>query len=150
QHVAALLLEHCSRLDDAKGGFPDALRAHGKSDDGQRRDGQAPAAALRKQTALPAAVAGRVDRLGGAAAPPSKAPERLKPNQRQLRYILNHHDALHIDGSAAAWLRPVSVRLRKDGCIYDERRYDPNSASRPKEQRPRFLTDDHLAILSDL
>jgi superfamily II DNA or RNA helicase len=151
KHVAALLLEHCSRLEEMEDAVPDALRAHfGKGDHGSRRVGQAPAAALPQQIALPAAVTAWVDRLGAAALPPGNAPERFKPNQRQLRYILNHHDALHSDRSAGAWLRPVSVKLRKDGGIYEERRYDPNNASRPKEQRPRFLTDDHLAILSDL
>ena len=67
------------------------------------------------------------------------------PNQRQLRYVLNHED-----GCAQASLvriRPVTVRLRKDGSATDEKPYDPENVMRPKEQRARFLTEvdcDHL------
>ena len=69
-------------------------------------------------------------------------------NQRQLRYVLNHED-----GCAQASLvriRPVTVRLRKDGSATDEKPYDPENVMRPKEQRARFLTEVDCNHLRDV
>src|SRR5262245_53351840 len=102
KHVAAVLLEHCARLDKTEAPPPDPQTA---------------ALAGSEHMALPKAVADWIDRLGAAVAPPDTAPRTLKHNQRQLRFILNHADAPTSDAGAAAWIRPVSVRFKKDGAI---------------------------------
>jgi superfamily II DNA or RNA helicase len=143
KHVVAVLLERLSDLEEADTGS-------GPFGAGMPQ----PAADAGPQPlALSTAVAGWLDRLA-AAAPQAPAPagiEACKPNLRQLRFILNHRDAIRSSGSAAtAFIRSVSVRLRKDGAFHDEKLYDPNNALRPAEQLPQFLTEDDLAILRDL
>ena len=139
KHVAAVLLEHCARLKEMAAAPPRAQSI-----------AQAPATAVPQPWRLPAAVADWIDRLGAAVAPTAKAQIAYKPNQRELRFVLNHREALPGDGSAAALIRAVSVRLKKDGSIFDERRYDPNIAFMPKVNLPQFLTEHDLAILGDL
>ena len=138
KHVAALLMEHLAALDETDAA-PDAGRA------------PPPAASVPDRMALSEKVAGWLDRLTSAAVP-AVAPgaEVFKPNQRQLRYILNHRDAPAGGGAAAALVRAVSVKFKKDGGFHDEKRYDPNNATRPELQLPQFLTADDIAILRDL
>jgi superfamily II DNA or RNA helicase len=138
KHVAAVLLEHCSRLKHVEAASPDP-----------RADGHVAAAA--QATRLSADVTAWIDRLGEAIAPTAKAQSEHTPNQRELRFVLNPRDALPRGASAAAALiRAVSVRLKKDRSIFDERRCDPNIASRPATQLPQFVAVDDLPILRDL
>jgi hypothetical protein len=44
----------------------------------------------------------------------------------------------------------VTARLRKDGSVTDEKPYDPENVTRPKEQRARFLTETDCNHLRDL
>jgi hypothetical protein len=44
----------------------------------------------------------------------------------------------------------VTVRLRKDGSVTDEKPYDPENVARPKEQRARFLTETDCNHLRDI
>ena len=88
KHVVAVLLEHCNRLRQKEGLFLAA-----------QSDGQGTAAAS-QPAQLPAAVTEWIDRLGAAVAPVSKTQSGYKPNQRELRFVLNPRDALPGDGSA--------------------------------------------------
>src|SRR5258705_4930501 len=152
KHVGALLLEHCSRHAGEADGSPVNVRRADMANRGYdpSRNEQASNAAFPQEKVLAGTVADWLDRLVLAGSPRDDAREMFKPNQRQLRYVLNHRDAPRGRESATAWLRPVSARLRKDSSIFEERRYDPNNVSRPKEQRPRFLREEDLAILRDL
>jgi hypothetical protein len=47
-------------------------------------------------------------------------------------------------------IRLVTVRLRKDGSVTDEKPYDPENVTRPKEQRARFLTETDCNHLRDI
>ena len=138
KHVVAVLLEHCNRLRQKEGLFLAA-----------QSDGQGTAAAS-QPAQLPAAVTEWIDRLGAAVAPVSKTQSEYKPNQRELRFVLNPRDALPGGGSAAPRIRAVTVRLKKNGSFFDERRYDLNVAFMPRANHPQFLTADNLAILGDL
>ena len=132
KHVAALLMEHLAALDET-----DAESA--------------PPPPASVPVALSEKVAGWLDRVTSAAAPPvPRGAEVFRSNQRQLRYILNHRAAPAGAGSEAALVRAVSVRLKKDGGFHDEKRYDPNNATRPEIQLPQFVTADDTAILRDL
>ncbi len=79
---------------------------------------------------------------------PARSDRPINPNDRQLRYVLNHENST--GGSALPRIRPMTVRLRKDGSIADEKEYDPENVTRPKEQRARFLTEADCNHLSDL
>ena len=138
KHVAALLMEHLAALDETDAA-PDAGRA------------PPPAASVPDRMALSEKVAGWLDRVTSAAVPPvPRGAEVFRPNQRQLRYILNHRAAPAGAGPGAALVRAVSVRLKKDGGFHDEKRYDPSNATRPGVQLPQFVTADDIAILRDL
>ena len=154
KHVVALLLEHCSRLEEAGEELDPAPVTDSAEVAAPQQQPEQVAAGGPQQTALSAAVAGWLDRLAAAATPPPVAPDGAayapEPNQRQLLYVLNHHDALPGGSAALARVRPVSVRLKKDGGVGDEKRFDIGNALRPKEQRARFLTEDDVAILRDL
>jgi superfamily II DNA or RNA helicase len=157
KHVAALLLEHLSNLTEAASApILTATIADPPTDATSLSAGNAPqsppAVTAPQPMGLSAAVAGWLDRVAAAAAPqpPEAGAEAYKPNQRQLRYVLNHREAAHRRGPTAALVRPVSVRLRKDGSHYEEKRYDPNIVARPQAQLPQFLTQDDVAILRDL
>src|SRR5690606_6955686 len=104
-----------------------------------------------QQAGLSAAVAGWLDRVAQAVAPPGAGTpgSKPRPNQRHLYYVLDHSNAPTGDG-AAARVRPVSVRLRKDGSVAEEKPYDIENAFRPQAQRASFLTEDDIAILGDL
>ncbi len=145
KHVVAVLLEHWNRLKQQEGLF---RAAQSTPESAAESAGQGTSAAS-QPAQLPAAVAAWIDRLGAAVAPLAKAQGSHRPNQRELRFVLNHWGAPRGSG-AAAWVRPVSVRLKKDGGIFDEKRYDPGQASRPREQLPQFLTADDIAILGDI
>jgi SNF2-related domain/Helicase conserved C-terminal domain len=125
----------------------------------------APASGRAKTETLPAAlrttsgqrcatisqpVAGWLDRLALATAPPVIDERRYRPQQRRLLFILNHEDAGVASGVPLARIRPVTVRVRKDGSVTDEQSYEPENAMRPKEQRARFLDEIGLNILCDL
>ena len=104
KHVAALLMEHLAALDE--------------TDEAPRRREVLfrPLPPSRTRWRCPTTVAGWLDRVAAAAAPPAvPGAEVYKPNQRQLRYILNHRDAVAGAGAAAALVRSVSVKLKKDG-----------------------------------
>ena len=137
KHVAAMLLEH----------LPPSIR---RTRNATPRMGFAP---CRRRPAATAAVhsGGRLARprgSGGRAAGCARcrgrqtqpAPAALHPQPR---------DAVPAPASAAL-VRSVSVKLRKDGIFVEERRYDPNIASRPEVQLPQFLTADDIPILRDL
>jgi superfamily II DNA or RNA helicase len=94
-------------------------------------------------------VSGWLERLAVAAAPDcSEVSSHSSP--RRLLYVLNHEDALVAGNPPYAVITPVSVRLRKDGSVTDEKPYDPDNVARPKEQRARFLTEIDHALLRDL
>ena len=138
EHVVAVLLEHCNRSRQKEGLFPAAETA-------------GPGTAAAAQPAqLPAAVAEWIDRLGAAVGMPAKAQGARKLNQRELRFVLNPRDASPGNGVAAARMRAVKVRLRKDGGIIEEKRCDSNIAFVPKVHLPQYLTADDIAILGDL
>jgi hypothetical protein len=65
-----------------------------------------------------------------------------------IRYVLNHEDATA--GASLVRIRLVTVRLRKDGSVTDEKPYDPENVTRPKEQRARFLTETDCNHLRDI
>jgi superfamily II DNA or RNA helicase len=94
-----------------------------------------------------------LDRLGAAAghAPPSRSPAgRNATPERMLVYILNPEEQPGISQTRAPRLRPVSVKVRKDGGLGDLRYYDPENVNRPREQRARYLLPVDEAVLRDL
>jgi superfamily II DNA or RNA helicase len=139
KHVAAALLhrlESVGDLSQASRTFPGSA---------QRSRAQRPAAAPR--ATLSPTVSDWLDRL---VAPAPEVAASRNQNQRSLRYVLNHHEALLSHTVAEVLVRPVAVRLRNDGTIADEKPYDPENITRPKEQRARFLTDTDFKLLRDL
>ena len=117
KHVVAVVLEICNRLRQKEGLFRPAESAGPDT------------AAASQPAQLPAAVAEWIDRLGAAVGTPAKAQGASKLNQRELRFVLNPLDASAGNGAAAARMRAVKVRLRKDGGIIEEKRCDSNIAS---------------------
>src|ERR1700690_2927544 len=84
------------------------------------------------RAALSRPVTQWLDRLACATGSPVPPDLPANPNHRQLRYVLNHEDATA--GAPLVRLRLVTVRLRKDGSVTDEKPYDPENVTRPKEQ----------------
>jgi superfamily II DNA or RNA helicase len=152
KHVAAVLLEHRKQLDEAEdAGEPAPVAVAGRAPS-QRQPRQATAPAGPQPMALSVALQGWLDRVAAAATASltaDRAARTPQPHQRQLLYVLNHHDAPS-GGSASARIRPVNVRLKKDGSVAEEKRYDMENAFRSAEQRARFLTEDDISILRDL
>ena len=82
------------------------------------------------------------------------AAEEPKPvastNQRVLLYVLNHEKGTRPGSEPRVRVRPISARRRKDGSLTDEKFYNPENILRPKEQRPRFLTETDVETLRGL
>ena len=94
---------------------------------------------------LSQSVAGWLDRLAAASTP---VPEQPAAQQRQLLFVLapeNAHpapDALHV--------RPVSVRLLKDGGTTDLRNFDIEAFFHNPHQRAKFVTPADTELLTEL
>ena len=94
-------------------------------------------------------VSAWLDRLA-AAAGQTGSPQAVNANQHRLLYVLNPENGAVGGASRLAHIRPVNVRLRKDGSIADPKPYNPDNAERPREQCARFVTDADYDILRDL
>jgi hypothetical protein len=107
-----------------------------------------PVRPIEPRAALSRPVTQWLDRLACATESPVPPDLPTSSNQRQLRYVLNHEDATA--GAPLVRIRLVTVRLRKDGSVTDEKPYDPENVTRPKEQRARFLTETDCNHLRDI
>jgi hypothetical protein len=107
-----------------------------------------PVRPIEPRAALSRQVTQWLDRLASVMGFPVPSDRPTNPNQRQLRYVLNHEDGSA--GTLLVRIRPITVRLRKDGSITDEKPYDPENVTRPKEQRARFLTEADCNHLRDI
>ena len=140
KHVAAVLLEHVMLPPLAGAMAVPAVPsgAHHAS----------PAAPL--QVPLPHLVTSWLDRINAQISQPHTELHRYRPNARALHYVLNHELPLIGSGTALARIRPIKVRLRKDGGFSEPRPYDPDSLPRPGDHRDQFLTETDVDILRDL
>jgi hypothetical protein len=137
KHVAAVLLQHLElQATDktspvtatAPGSFGRFSAAASKT-----LEHALPVRAIEPRATLSRAVTQWLDRLACATEPPVPSDLPVNSNQRQLRYVLSHEDA--IAGTPPVRVRLVTVRLRKDGSVTDEKPYDAENVTRPKEQR---------------
>ena len=85
-----------------------------------------PVRPIEPRAALSRPVTQWLDRLACATESPVPPDLPSSSNQRQLRYVLNHEDA--VAGAPLVRIRLVTVRLRKDGSVTDEKPYDPREA----------------------
>jgi superfamily II DNA or RNA helicase len=151
QHVAAVLLQHLELLKKDNAAPPTELAPPLSSPSRTVIDTPAKAALARPiepRAALSDQVTQWLDRLAWATTPPVPSGRPANPNQRQLRYVLNPEHAYA--GTPPVRIRAVTVRLRKDGSVIDEKPYDPENATRSQEQRARFLTEADCGHLRDL
>ena len=137
KHVAAALLEQLYLGDDGTShatATAEAVRAE-------------PAAL---PVVLSRDITGWLDRLGhAAAAPQDSGRDGFRPNTRALLFVLNHEHA-PAAASTPARIRPVKVRLRKDGGYSDPKPHDPGAILVPGWQRDASLSDTDVELLRDL
>ena len=155
KHIAAVLL-HCLAEGESR---PQVL---------ERREKAVPELLAALRTPVPSAgtavaapsigaatvklshgVSAWLDRLAAAAGQTGN-PEAVTTNQHRLLYVLNHENEAVGSAPRLAHIRPVNVRLRKDGSIADPKSYNPDNAERPREHCARFVTDADYDILRDL
>src|SRR6516225_360113 len=152
KHVAAVLLQHL-KLQCRDNALPVTARAPESFDPFSAATSKTPEHALPVRPIEPRATLSRavtqwLDRLACATESPVPSDLPTNSNQRQLRYVLNHEDATA--GAPLVRIRLVAIRLRKDGSVTDEKSYDPENVTRPKEQRARFLTETDCNHLRDI
>ena len=152
KHVVAVLLQHLE-LQGTDNPLPVTARAPESFDPFSAATSKTPEHALlvrpiEPRATLSLAVTQWLDRLACATESPVPSDLPTNSNQRQFRYVLNHEDA--IAGAPLVRIRLVTVRLRKDGSVTDEKPYDPENVTRPKEQRARFLTETDCNHLRDI
>ena len=152
KHVAAVLLQHLElqATDKASPVNATAPESFGRF---SAATSKTPEHALLVRPIEPRATLSRaitqwLDRLACAMDSPVPSELSTNSNQRQLRYVLNHEDGAA--GAPLVRVRLVTVRLRKDGSVTDEKPYDPENVTRPKEQRARFLTETDCNYLRDI
>jgi len=154
KHVAAVLLQHLElQLQGTDNASLVTATAPESFDPFSAATSKSPEHALPVRPIEPRAALSRpvtqwLDRLACATEAPVPPDLPTNPNQRQLRYVLNHEDAAA--GAPLVRIRLVTVRLRKDGSVTDEKPYDPENVTRPKEQRARFLTETDCNHLRDI
>ena len=152
KHVAAVLLQHLEHqaTDNASSVSATAPESFDPFNAATSKTPKyaLPVRPIEPRATLSRAVTHWLDRLACATESPVPSDLPANSNQRQLRYVLNHEDATA--GAPLVRIRLVTVRLRKDGSITDEKPYDPENVTRPKEQRARFLTETDCNHLRDL
>ena len=149
KHVAAALLEHIARsrngIDTTK--TPTSPAAHA-----QRLTRSEPMPLVEPPPSgagLSSEVAEWLDQLGAAAGVGTRAAnDAISP--RTLLYVLAPLDLGERRLRGCAIVRPISVRLRKDGPPTDAKPYAPENVLRSEAQRARYLKTRDLAILHDL
>lgn len=145
KHVAAVLLEHLARAENAPAGvmfLP--LNQHSPSP-----YASSPLQAPSPTSALSGAVAHWLDQLA-AASGAAATPKKTAKDSKSLVYVLNHRDGYVHAGRNHARLRAVVIRTRKDGSIVENKSYDPALVTRPPSQIARFLTSDDIDLLRDM
>ena len=151
KHVAAVLLEHLARSDGAPAGVRSLPLGDATTTGRATSASSSPMPAAQPPTAaLSAPVAKWLDRLTTASVAAVAPPRKPASDPRSLVYVLDCDDTYPAGSRGRARLRPVAVRTRKDGSIAEERPYDPELVTRPKEQIARFLTPEDVDLLRDL
>jgi len=154
KHVAAVLLRCLPRQGNDPGvrrpaaGLPELNRPYAAVVRGAPK--QVAAVTGQPRRSLSGQVSGWLDRLAAAVAPAERPAAAAGSIQRLVLYVLNYRDAAGGHGTSHAYVRPVSVRVRKDGSVTDAKYYDPGNAARPREQWARFVTDTDHALLRGL
>ena len=151
KHVAAVLLEYVASGGSAWDLQPsprETVLAQGST---LPAANPPPPATPAFRPALSQPVASWLDRLSALANPPPETAPQQSANQRVLLFVLNHElPSYAVKTAAPVRIRAVTMRVRKDGSLTDQRYFALDNMLRGREQRPRFFTEDDEAVLRDL
>lgn len=156
KHVAAVLEEHLERLAETTPARSKSVQSAPPAGRGHPSGPVEVAPPLPATEGRPigapltASVAQWLDRLATASGVAATAPKKPANDPRSLLFVINHLGVASVRSRDHAGLRPVVIRSRKDGSIAEEKPYDPEYATRPKDQLARYLTPDDIDILRDL
>ena len=151
KHVAAVLLEYVDNGASAWDLQPSPRETALALASTPATNNPRPPTTAALMPALSQPVASWLDRLSALANPPPGTVAQTSANQRVLLFVLNHElPSYAVKTAAAVRIRAITMRVRKDGSLTDQRYFAPENMLRGREQRPRFFTEDDETLLRDM